>query len=104
MNRPVVIAAGLTFFMGVALVLMLRDDEPVPVAEAPAPPSAPRIVPKKTEGAPPPVTPKKAAPKKTEPKPVEPAAPAAPTLASLTLESDVPGASVFIDRAFVGNT
>lgn len=30
--------------------------------------------------------------------------PAAPTLASLTLESDVPGASVFIDRQFVGNT
>ena len=31
-------------------------------------------------------------------------APAAPTLASLTLETDVPGASVFIDRQFVGNT
>ncbi|MDO8681024.1 MAG: PEGA domain-containing protein [Acidobacteriota bacterium] len=32
------------------------------------------------------------------------AAPAAPTLATLTLESDVPGAAVFIDRQFVGNT
>ena len=32
------------------------------------------------------------------------AAPAALTRASLTLESDVPGASVFIDRQFVGNT
>jgi len=29
---------------------------------------------------------------------------AAPTLASLTLDTDVPGASVFIDRQFVGNT
>jgi hypothetical protein len=30
--------------------------------------------------------------------------PGAPTLATLTLESDVAGASVFIDRQFVGNT
>ena len=38
-----------------------------------------------------------------EPAPVV-EAPAAPTLASLTLESDVPGASVFIDREFAGTT
>ena len=41
--------------------------------------------------------------RRTAPAPVA-APPAAPTLATLTLESDVPGASVFIDRQFVGNT
>jgi hypothetical protein len=35
------------------------------------------------------------------PKPAPPAA--TPTRASLTVESDVPGASVFVDRQFVGN-
>ena len=104
MNRSVVVAGALTVVIGAGLVFMLRNDEPAPVAEAPATPSAPRIVPKKMDAAPPAVTPKKATPKKAEPKPVEPAAPAAPTLASLRLESDVPGASVFLDRAFVGNT
>jgi hypothetical protein len=63
-------------------------------------------VPRKAEPAPAPApaaeTPNKTVPRKA-PAP-EPAAPAAPTLASLTLESDVPGASVFIDRQFVGNT
>ena len=47
---------------------------------------------------------RKTTPKKAAPTPVEPAPPAAPTLASLRLTSDVPGASVFLDRAFVGNT
>jgi hypothetical protein len=54
-----------------------------------------------------PETPRKSEPaKKAAPEaPAAPAAPAAaPTLASLTLETDVPGASVFIDRQFVGNT
>ena len=30
--------------------------------------------------------------------------PAAPTLATLVLESDVPGASVFVNREYVGTT
>ncbi|MEZ5285625.1 MAG: PEGA domain-containing protein [Vicinamibacterales bacterium] len=38
-----------------------------------------------------------------EPEPA-PAEPAAPTLATLVLESDVPGASVFVDRQYVGTT
>ncbi len=104
MSRAVIVIGALTVVLGIGVVLLLRDSpEPAP-APAAAPPTTPRIVAKKTDGAPPPVTPKKAAPKKADPKPVAPAAPAAPTLASLTLESDVPGASVFIDRAFVGNT
>jgi hypothetical protein len=48
-------------------------------------------------------TPKKSAPRKAAAEPA-PTPAAAPTLASLTLDSDVPGASVFIDRQFVGNT
>ena len=50
-----------------------------------------------------PEAPKAAAPKKAAPV-VTPVAEAAPTLATLTLGTDVPGASVFIDRQFVGNT
>ena len=85
------------------VVMMLDRPEPEPAPAAAAPPPAPRIVPKKAA---PPVAeaPRKATPKKAAPKPVAPAAPAVPTLASLMLESDVPGASVFLDRAFVGNT
>ena len=106
MNRAVIVGGALIIIViGVGVVFLMREDEPAPVAEAPAtPPPAPRIVPKKTDSAPPPVAPRKATPKKAEPKAAAPAATAAPTLASLTLESDVPGASVFIDRAFVGNT
>ena len=93
----VVLVAGVAYFLH-------RPRPAQPEEPAPAP-VAPRIVPKKTAPAPAPVkeAPKKAPPKTTAVAPVAPAAPA-PTLASLTLESDVPGASVFIDRNFVGNT
>ena len=108
MNR-VVLVIGLVILAGIGAFFLLRDNKPGPVAEAPAAGPAPsRIVPKKVAPPSPVVTetPKKAAPKKAEPaKAPAPAAPAPPpTLASLTLESDVPGASVFIDRQFVGNT
>ena len=108
MNK-VVLIVGVLVLLGVGGFFLLRESEPEPVAEAPAAP-APRVVPKKNASAPAPIAtdaeaPKKAAPKKAGPTvPVAAAAPAAPTLASLTLESDVPGASVFIDRQFVGNT
>ena len=105
MNRAVIVGAALTVIVAAGVVFLMREGEPAPVEEAPAtPPAAPRIVPKRTDSGAPPVAPKKAAPKKADPKPVAPAAAPAPTLASLTLESDVPGASVFLDRAFVGNT
>ena len=104
MNRAVIVGGALTVIVAVsAVVLMRQDEEPAPAVTAPAASaSAPRIVPKKT--APVAEAPRKTAPKKAAPKPAEPAAPAAPTLASLRLVSDVPGASVFLDRAFVGNT
>ncbi len=105
MNRGVLVAVAAAVVVGSGFFLMRTG--PAPEApetpEAPtAPAVTPRVVPKKV--APPAETPRKAAPKKSEAMPVEPAAPAAPTLASLRLESDVAGASVFLDRAFVGNT
>jgi hypothetical protein len=104
MNKAVVIGI-LVVVLGVGAIFLLGgDEEPRPAANASAPPPAPRVVPKKIDPSPVAEAPRKTAPKKTEPKPVEKPAPAAPTLASLSLESDVPGASVFIDRQFVGNT
>lgn len=112
MNRGLV-AAVLAAVAALAIAFYLYRPRPEPVAEAPAAPAPARVAPKKV--APPtPVpttpaeeTPRKAAPRKAEPAPaatVSPAAAAPPTTASLTLETDVPGASVFIDRQFVGNT
>ena len=106
MNRGILIAAVIAV-LALGAVLMLRDT-PEPAADSSAEPAAPRIVPRKNEPVPTPAKPA-AAPRKTAPKSAadEPApapAPAAPKLASLRLETDVPGASVFIDRQFVGNT
>ena len=108
MNRGILIAAVIAV-LAFGVVFMLRERAPEPAAESPAAPAAPRIVPKKNEPVPTPAKPVAEAPRKAAPKtaPAEPApapAPAAPTLASLKLETDVPGASVFIDRQFVGNT
>jgi hypothetical protein len=106
MNRGLLFAIAAAGAIAILAAFFIIGGRPEPVAEAPsAAAPAPRIVPRKTDAAPPaPVAkaPEKAAPRKVEPKP-EPAG-AAPTLATLTLESDVPGASVFIDRQFVGNT
>ena len=104
MNRTTIAVGGLIAFLAWALFFVLRDAPETPPAVATAPPPAPRVVPKKVDPTPPAETPRKSTPKKAEPKPVEPPKPDATTLASLTLQSDVPGASVFIDRQFVGNT
>ena len=104
MNRAVIVGGALTVIVAVGVVVLMRENEPEPVAEAPAtPPPAPRIVPKKLDS--------DRARNAEEGRAEEGRAQArgaggtaAPTLASLTLESDVPGASVFLDRAFVGNT
>jgi hypothetical protein len=106
MNRGVLIAAAAVVLI-VGGILLMRRSAPEPVAESTTP-AAPRIIPKKNEPVPTPTTPvtetRKAPAKKAEPAAPPPEAAAAPTLASLTLETDVPGASVFIDRQFVGNT
>ncbi|HEX8031342.1 MAG TPA: PEGA domain-containing protein [Vicinamibacterales bacterium] len=109
MNRFALIGAAVAVVVGVGIVFMGKKPAPEPEVVATAP-AAPRIVPKKNEPVPGPATPaaeaprKKAEPKAPAPEPAAPVAAAAPTLASLTLESDVAGASVFIDRQFVGNT
>ena len=106
MNKGAIIGLA-TVALGVGVVFLARrEPKPAPPVTPVAPAPAPRVVPKKVDPAPAPAAeaPKKAAPKKAEPKAAEPATAAAPTLASLRLESDVPGASVFINRAFVGNT
>jgi hypothetical protein len=86
---------------------MMRPEakpEPAPVARteaAPAPPAA-----RPVESAPAAAAPaaRRPRPKKEEPKPVEPAPLLPPAGPTLVVESDVPGASVFIDRKFVGMT
>lgn len=107
MNRGLVAAIAAVVVLGGAAYVLHRP-RPVP-KEVVTPAPEPRIVPKKADPpAPvaPKVEPKKEVVKKAPAAPVAPAAPApeAPKLASLQLESDVPGASVFIDRTFVGNT
>jgi hypothetical protein len=107
MNRGILIAAVIAV-LAFGVVFMLREKAP-PEIESSAAPGEPRIVPRKNEPVPTPAKPVSEAPRKAAPKnaAVEPApapAPAAPKLASLRLETDVPGASVFIDRQFVGNT
>ena len=108
MNRGNLIAAVIAVLAS-ATVLVLRNRAPEPAVESPAEPAAPRIIPKKDEPAPTPAkpvaeAPRKAATKSAAAEPAPPPAPTAPKLASLRLETDVPGASVFIDRQFVGNT
>lgn len=103
MNRPILIGGVLTVLI-VAGILFLRKGpapEPPPETRAAAPAPAPEKP--APEPAPEPEAPRRPAPKRPVPAPVAPK-PEAPTLATLTLTSDVPGASVFIDRQFVGNT
>ena len=105
MTRVAIVAGAVTVVLGVGVVFLMRDNpEPAaPATNASAPPPGSRVVRKKVDSAPAPA-PKKAPPKKAEPKVTETPAAAATGATSLRLESDVPGASVFIDRQFVGNT
>ena len=105
MNRAALIVVALAVLIGVGAFFMMRE------APAPAPPPETRAAaaappPAKKEEPPPAPAPVAEAPRKAAPKraPAPVAEAPAPTLATLTLESDVPGASVFIDRQFVGNT
>jgi hypothetical protein len=67
-------------------------------AERPTPAISPAPTPEPEEK---PADPKPRARRKAEPPPA-PAAPAAPTTAELQIESDVPGAMVFLDRVYLG--
>jgi hypothetical protein len=105
MNRAMLVAGAVVAVLVFGLILLRDRPDPEPPVNASAPSPARRVVPKKLDSNPAPVAapPKKTAPKKTEPKAVETPKPAA-TATSLRLESDVPGAAVFLDRQFVGNT
>jgi hypothetical protein len=109
MNRGVLVSVIVAAAVAAGLAAFLHRPRTAPVEVSTPPAAAPRVVPKKVDPPAPVVTapadeaPRKTPAKKETPPPAAPAA-AAPTLASLTIESDVPGASVFIDRQFVGNT
>lgn len=107
MRPAAFVAAGVAALVAFGIVFVVGRNEPEP-APATAPVAAPAPAPIVRKAEPPPAVAEPAAPKPTAPKKAAPvAAPvaeSAPTLATLTLETDVPGASVFIDRQFVGNT
>jgi hypothetical protein len=104
---------GLLALMLIAGVILYVSREapdgerPAPVAAAPppAPTPAPKTEPAPEPAAPPAPAPTRKAPvaKKAEPAPA-PAEPAVPTLSTLVLDSDVTGASVFVNREYVGTT
>ena len=109
MGRFLVIGAAALAVVVLAYVgaawLMKSEPAPAPVEakrEAPAP--APAARPAEPEPAAEAPAARRPRPKKEEPKPVEPAPPPPPAGPTLIVESDVPGASVFVDRKFVGTT
>jgi hypothetical protein len=107
-NRAVVTGVALLVLIGIGAVFLMRDvpapaSAPAPRSAAPAPTPAPAKKPAPPKSAAPAASASRKTPPKKAPAPVA-AATTAPTLAALKLDSDVPGAAVFIDRQFVGNT
>lgn len=107
MNRGLVAAIAAVIVIG-GTAYFLHRPRPEPTATVAPAPEPSRIIPKKVEPPAPVATKvpdrKKEPAKKAPTVPAPAATAAAPKFASLRLESDVEGASVFIDRAFVGNT
>lgn len=102
--RTVVILVLTLALAGAVIAFFALRPREAPVTPAPLPP-APVV--KKVE--PPPVeTPKPEPtpePRRRAPKPAPaPPAPAAPTTGIVNIDSDVPGASVFINRVYIGTT
>lgn len=73
-----------------------------PVAEAPRAETPPAVTPAPEPAPAPPTTPRRARPKPAAPP--EPAPPPAPTTGTLSIDSDVAGAMVFLDREYKGST
>src|SRR5262245_4996948 len=97
----VLVIGGATLYMGRSRPAPAEPPATSPAAvAAPATPSAPE--PAAEVSAAPPVRRRTTTPSR-EPAPVAPE-PAAPTTATLRIDSDVQGAQVFIDRNFVGVT
>ena len=107
MKRGVLLAIVAVVLLGGTAYFLHRPQPAEP--EETAATSEPRVVPREDKPVPKPIRPVAEPPRKSDTKKSAPEAPKAPeppplTLASLRLETDVPGASVFIDRQFVGNT
>ena len=114
MNRRLLtITAGLALLAAVIVAFTLQSRRPQPRAAATPATSPPRIAPEPPKTAAPPTPPpaprtarrepsRRPAPRPAAgtPAPVE----AAPTAGTLHIDSDVPGAHVFIDREFIGAT
>jgi len=112
----VILAAGLMLLAAVVVTINLTSPRPEPRdtakgPERPVPPAPRASVTEPPKAAPPPATPEPArrsarrapAPKSEPPAAAAPApAEASPTAGVLHIDSDVPGAQVFIDRQFVG--
>jgi hypothetical protein len=108
MGKILAIGAGTIALLalGYVAVTFLMPAPAPPKAEPPrrteAPKAAPRPVVRET---PPPEDPKPVKPRPKKEKPVEVApAPPPPAGPALVVETDVPGASVFVDRKYVGTT
>ena len=111
--KPIAIGVVALLVAAGAIVFIATREAPVaeapaPVASAPAtPPPAPAPPPEPIAAAPEPTpatTPARKAPAAKKAEPAGPAEPAAATLATLILDTDVPGASVFVNREYVGTT
>jgi hypothetical protein len=104
------VAIGLAALLLVAgiIVYVSREPppEPAPAAATPAtaPPPAAKVEPKAEPAPPPTPAPARKAPVAKKAEPESAPEPAVPTLATLVLDSDVPGASVFVNREYVGTT
>ena len=98
----VVLAMAAAFAIGA--YLRWSTEPPPQVAAAPEPP--PPVAPKPEPPAPEPEPPRPAPRRRPAPapEPTPPPEPAAPTTGTLIIDSDVPGASIFIDRVYVGTT
>ena len=112
-SRTPLVVGGLAvvlLLIGGALFLTGGEDEAPATTAAPAPapkraaaPAAKKAEPSRAEPAPDDPAPRLApARKAAEPAPAPASEPAAGDATTLTIESDIPGASVFVDREFVG--
>lgn len=99
----IVLAAALAF---VAYSMLKREPAPVEAPPAKTAAPAPRVTPKPVEPAvepaPEPKTTRPRPKKEKAPEPVAP--PPAPAGPTVVIDSDVPGASVFVDREYLGTT
>jgi hypothetical protein len=103
-----IVVVGLVWLFGGGIGTYLMRPAPKPAVVLAKPePSAPPPVVREAPKAEPPVLARAPVKRGPAPKVEAPPAPpvdASPTVATLHIDSDVPGAQVFIDRAFVGGT